>query len=562
MWRRGRRAVSLAYWSVSEALLRVLGRRKPYAVLRLDLKGEIEEQQSDPPFLGGRSSSTDFVELLTLLRWAREDPSLQALFVQCTHLRAGWAQIQELRRQLQRVREAGKKVWVFLPGGGIHEYVLASVADRIILPPAATLEIAGLSSEVTFWAGALQKLGIQAELVQLGKFKSAGEAFTRTEMSAPHREMLDGLLDDLYDQVIERVADGRRLPKEEVRRLIDDGPFVATEAVERGLADVLQYADEAEEELQHVCGGLPVISAGAYMVRRRRWARREAARGARPSLALVHVNGAIKSGEGIAGPAIAHACGAAALTRVMKTVRERDDIVAVVLRVSSPGGSGFASDLIWHAVARARSEKPVVVSFGDVAASGGYYIGVAGHPVLAEEGTITGSIGVLAGKAVMRGLYDRLGVHKEVLIRGRHAGMYSEVLPLSGEERERLTTQAQWMYDRFVDIVASGRTLAREKVAAAAEGRVWTGRQAERLGLVDGLGGLEEAFDRAKAAVGIEPQEPIFVERYPRPGRWWMGAWRRTSPGSQLGLEGLRPWLRFLAGERVWAVMPFRIRFF
>jgi protease-4 len=559
MGRRGRRALSLAYWTVSETLLRLFGRRKPYSVLRLALNGEIDEEHSGAPFVGSRSSGHDFVELLTLLRWAREDPSLQAVFLHCNHLRAGWAQIQELRRQIQRLRDAGKKVWAYLPGGGMHEYVLASAADRIILPPAATLEIAGLASEVTFWAGALEKLGIEAELVQLGKFKSAGEAFTRTDMSPPHREMIEALLDDLYAQIIDRIAQGRGLEKEEVRRLVDGGPFVATEAVEHGLADVLQYADEAEEELRHVCGGNDVIAAGAYMVRRRRSVRLKAARGARASLALVHVTGAIKSGESIAGPAIAHACGAASMTRVMKQVRERDDIAAVVVRVSSPGGSGFASDLIWHAVARVRSEKPVVVSFGDVAASGGYYVGVAGHPVLAEEGTITGSIGVLAGKAVMRGLYDQLGIHKEVLTRGRHAGMYSEVLPLSGEERERLSTQAQWMYDRFVDVVAGGRTLSRDAVAAAAEGRVWTGRQAEHLGLIDEVGGLEEALDRAKAACGIAPDELVFVERYPQPVRWWRGVWRRPS-AAEVG--GLGSWVQFLTAERIWAVMPFRIRFF
>lgn len=559
MLRSARRVFSVAYWSASEAVLRLLGRRKPYAVLRLDLKGELEEQRPDTP-LFGRPSGHDFAELIALLRWARQDPALRAVFLHCFHLRAGWAQIQELHRQIWRLREAGKKVWAFLPGGGIREYVLASAADRIILPPAATLQIAGLSSEVTFWTGALRKIGIEADLIQLGRFKSAAETFTRTEMSEPHREMLEALLDDLYAQVVERIATGRRLSAEEVRRLVDEGPFVATEAVQHGLADVLQYADDAEEELRDVCGGLPAIAADAYLARRRRWARREAARKGGASLALVHVNGAIKNGESISGPARARASGAASLTRAMKTVRERDHVAAVVLRVSSPGGSGFASDLIWHAVAATRNDKPVVVSLGDVAASGGYYVGVAGHPVLAEEGTITGSIGVLAGKAILRDLYQRLGLRKEVLTRGRHAGLYSEVLPLTGPERERLSKQAEWMYERFLEVVAAGRALQREKVGAAAEGRVWTGRQAQQMGLVDKLGGLEEAFDQARQIAGIAADEPVLIERYPQALRWWSSVWKHASPSSQAKV--LRSWMEFVSAERLWAIMPFRLRFF
>lgn len=561
MWRRVRRALSLAYWAITEAGLRLLGRRKPYGLLTLRLKGEIEEQLVESPLMSARrSGGHDFVELITLLRWAREDPALRGILLHCSSLRAGWAQIQELRRALLALREAGKKVWVYLPQGGIQEYVLASAAERIVLPPAATLEITGLSSEVTFWTGALAKLGIQADLVQLGKFKSAGEAFTRSEMSPEHRRMVDELLDDLYGQAVARIAEGRRLPEEEVRRIVDSGPFLASEAVANGLADAQAYEDEVEEEMRRLCGDLPAIAENEYSARRRRWVRREAMQRAETSLALVHVNGAIKTGESISGAAFAGASGVDSIARVLKRVRERDDIAAVVLRVSSPGGSGFASDLIWHDVARTRTAKPVIVSFGDIAASGGYYVGVAGHPVLAEEGTLTGSIGVLAGKAVLRGLYDRIGVRKEILKRGRHAGLTSEYIPLSDEERERLSTQAQSMYDRFIDVVAAGRMLSRERVAEVAEGRVWSGRQAQDQGLVDKLGGLEDALAEAKRQAGIPPHQPVFVERYPRPGRWWTAAWRWASPQNEL--NALASWADALRGERLWAVMPFRLRFF
>jgi protease-4 len=251
---------------------------------------------------GGRRGGHDFVDLLTLLRAARSDPCLQGVFIRCSHLRAGWAQIQELRRCLVGLRDAGKKVWVFLAAGGIHEYVLASAAERIVLPPAATLDITGLSSEVVFWTGALQKLGIEAELVQLGKFKSAGEAFTRTDMSAPHREMIESLIDDLYAQVVERVAQGRRVSEEQIRTIVDGGPFLASEALDHGLVDALAYEDEAEEELRRLCGDFKPISADDYARRRERAARREVARQGKSSLALVHLNGTIKTGDSIAGP--------------------------------------------------------------------------------------------------------------------------------------------------------------------------------------------------------------------------------------------------------------------
>lgn len=561
MWRRGRRFIAITYWIVSESVLRLLGRRKPYGVLRLHLSGDIQEQLAEGlTFKPSRSGGHDFVELITLLRCAREDPSLRGVFVRCSNLRAGWAQIQEIRRCLFGLREAGKRVWAFLPEGGIHEYVLASAAERIILPPAATLDVTGLSSEVTFWTGALEKIGIQAELVQLGKFKSAGESFTRTSMSPEHREMVERLLDDLYGQAIERVAQGRGLSAAEVRRIVDGGPFLASEAVEQGLADALRYEEEAEEELRGACDDLPAISAAAYTSRRRRRLRIEVARNADAALALVHVTGAIKTGDSISGPAFTNTSGAGSIARVLKTVRERDDIAAVVLRISSPGGSGFASDLMWHEVARTRAVKPVVVSFGDVAASGGYYVGVGGHPVFAEEGTLTGSIGVLAGKAVLRGLYDRLGVRKEIITRGRHAGLSSEYLPLSDTERERLSTQAQSMYDRFIDVVAGGRALARERVAEVAEGRVWSGRQARQIGLVDHVGGLEDAVTEAKRLVGIAAHHHVAIERYPQPTRWWRAAWNWATPQSQLAT--VRPWLRFVTAERIWTVIPFRIRFF
>jgi protease-4 len=561
MWRRARRfgllGLSLAY----EALVSVLGRRPSYGILKLGLSGELPEEPIESHLLGlVQRRRDDYFNLIALLRWAREDTDLRGVFICCDNLRIGWAKVQEIRRSLAALRAAGKAVWVHLAHAGIREYVLASAADQVVLAPAGTLDIAGLSSEVTFIAGTLKKLGIEAELVQMGKYKSAAETFTRSDMSEPHREMVESLIHDLYEQVTEAIAGGRRVAAEAACALLDRGPFTAREAEQLHLVDALLYEDDAEERLRAQLDDARVIGGPDYVRRRARVVRREVLRRGHPAIGMLHITGTIKTGESISGTDTASACGAAAVARDLKRLRERRDIGAVIIRVSSPGGSGLASDLIWHEVMRTREQKPVVVSFGDVAASGGYYIGVAGTPVLAEAGTITGSIGVLAGKAVLKGLYDQLGVTKQVITRGRHAALYSDYVPLGDEERQRLRAEAEFFYADFVDKVASGRRLSAEAVTAAAEGRVWSGRQAKALGLIDQLGGIESALDEAKVLTGLAPEARVAVERYPRPRRLWKFSFRLAP--SQSRLQALLPWTRFLAGERVWAILPFTFRFF
>jgi len=561
MWRDARRYGVVAYLSLSEAVLQTLGRRPPYGIVKLDLSGDLSEEPVGHRLLElSQRTRGDYFGLVALLRWARDDPALRGVFIRCGDLRTGWAKVQELRRSLSALREAGKTVWVYLAHAGIREYLLASAADQVVLAPAGTLDIAGLSSEVTFVAGTLKKLGIQAELIQMGKYKSAAETITRSDMSEAHREMTESLIDDLYEQVVEAIAAGRGMDAAQVRALIDRGPFIARDAQQERLVDALLYEDEAEERLRAQCDNAATIKQSDYVSRRGRIVRRDVLRRRAGTIGVLHVTGTVKMGESIPGPEVASACGAASIARDLQELRERTDIGAVVLRVSSPGGSGLASDLIWHEVARTRQRKPVVVSFGDVAASGGYYVAVAGYPVVAEGATITGSIGVLAGKAVLRGLYDQLGVTKQVVTRGRHAALYSDYIPLGDEERQRLQTEAEFFYSDFVDKVANGRQLSRDAVAAVAEGRVWTGRQACARGLVDRLGGIEQALDEAKTLARIGPRQLVAVERYPKPKRRWKLSLNLNPPQSRL--TGLLPWVRFPVRERVWAILPFHYRFF
>lgn len=565
MWRRIRRLVAAAFIRCSEWVLARLGRRKPYGVLTLELSGDLAEQGSEQRILGLlRRQTADYLDVVTLLRWARDDARLTGVLIRCDDLQASWARLQGLRRSIERLRGSGKTVWVHLERAGVREYYVATAADRVSLTPAATLDVTGLSSEAVFLLDALTKLGVHADVVQLGRYKSAGETFTRRDMSAPHREMLESLVDDLYGQVVDGVADRRGLEPAVVRDLLGRGPFIATEARDAELIDAVAYADDIERQLVEACGGATTISRAVYAARRGREMRLEGLRRSRDAFALLYIRGTIKPGDSIPGAEGIGATGATTVASALEQVRKRTDIAALIVRVASPGGSVLGSDLIWREVMRTRESKPVVVSCGDVAASGGYYVALAGTPVLAEAGTITGSIGVIAGKASLRGLYERVGVSKELITRGRNAALYSDYAPLDDEGRARIQVQADAFYRDFLAKVAAARGLSSEATAAVAEGRVWTGRQALAHGLIDEIGGIEEAFAAAKRAAGIPPDQPVSIERFPKPRRLWKVSVDLNLPnqGALAELLPVVPSLRFLLRERVWAVLPFQLRFF
>jgi protease-4 len=559
------RRASILFLFLYDWVLARLGRRPAYGIVRLELDGEIGEEAGEGRFERlFRRSSGDFVSTLTLLRWAREDERVKAVFIESDGIDLGWARLQGLRRSFAALRSAGKRVWVHLNGAGLQELYLASAADRITLAPAATLDAVGIASESVFFLDALEKLGIKADVVHMGRYKSAGEQFTRNDMSAAHREMMESLIDDLYGQAVDGIASGRALAVERVRELLDGGPFLAAEAVENGLLDAAGYADQVLDELRVACEGAEVIEHDDYASRRGREKRRELLRDQPRKVALLTVSGTIRMGDSLGGIDAGGAASARTFAKCLEEIRERDDLAALLLRVASPGGSGVASDLMWRELVRTAEMKPMVVSFGDIAASGGYYIALAGKKVFAEAGTLTGSIGVVAGKATLRGLYDKLGVRKELVSRGRHAAMHSDYVPLGTEERARLQVEASAFYADFVAKVAAARSLGAAEAGAAAEGRVWTGRQAWGHGLVDELGGFEEALGAAKAELGIDAAAPVWLERFPK-RRFAVPPFllRHLLPQTRLGArvsDVLTPDLRFLLQDRLWAILPFHIR--
>jgi protease-4 len=532
--------------------------RRPYNVLRLEIGGDLPDVESELSRLGfgGRRRPEDLVTLLAVLRTAREDPDLGLVLLDVHDLGAGWSRIQSCRRAMLALRAAGKRVWAYLARPGMHEYYLASAADRVLVAPAARFDVTGLASEVIFLKGALDRLGIEAQLARAGRFKSAAEPLTRADMSAEHRTMLNDLLDDLYGQVVADIAATRRLSADAVRAALAEGPLAATDALERGLVDAVAYPDEVVEQLEERFGDPAPIDLARYQRRRRLAMRREALR-ATP-VGLLAVSGPIALGDGLAGAAGGRSSAWRTFRRELDALARDPRIKGIVLRIDSPGGSGLASDLMWREIVQARAWKPVVVSMGDVAASGGYYLAAAADHVTAEPGTLTGSIGVLAGKPVLRGLYDRLGITKELVVRG-NAGRASDYIRLDETELARLRAEADAFYGDFVAKVARGRRLAPEAVEAAAEGRVWTGRQAADRGLVDVLGGLEQSLEEVGRRLGLPPGARFALDRRPRRRAFWRSAPAWPLPAALAApLDALAP---LLQGERVLAAMPFLVRF-
>ena len=444
---------------------------------------------------------TPFLSLLLSLQRLAERNDVQAVLVSFGDAELGWAQSTELRAALRALKAAGKEVYAWLPLGDTRSYSVAAVADKIYTAPAGGLLLTGMRSELLFAGELLKRLGVKAEFVAVGDYKTAPELFTRTKASPASREMQDSLLDDIHDRTVQHIAEGRGLSPEKVRELIDRGPYTARDALDAGLVDGVIHYDEFEEVMRQASGRRVRFARAGTLLNERepRWGRL-------PAIGVLYAVGTITDGESVTNP-LTGAASTGALTFVEATRQLRLDsaVRAVVLRVDSPGGSVTAADAMWRELDRLAETKPLIVSMGDVAASGGYYIAAPGRQILASPETITGSIGIFTGKFDLTGLYDLLGLRREVFLRGEHAGILSTAMTWSADEREAVQRLMQQLYDLFLDRVADGRTnLGREEVAPLAQGRVWTGGQAQARGLVDRPEGLLKAIDLAAEAAGLD----------------------------------------------------------
>ncbi|MFI7539244.1 signal peptide peptidase SppA [Streptosporangium sp. NPDC049376] len=495
-------------------------RRTAPLVLELDLtEGLFEGPPADP--LGAILSmrKTRLADVLSGLRRAAKDPRVRALIVKVGTRPLGLATVQELRRSVTRLREAGKLTVAFSEtfgefGAGTVPYYLATAFEKVYLQPSGDVGLTGVSLEQRFLRGALGKLGVEYQIGQRHEYKTAANTFTQDHMTDAHRESLGRITESVVEQVVAGVAEGRGLEPAKVRELIDRGPFIGAEAVEAGLVDRLAYRDEVYDEVRGAAGEESLL---LYVGR---YAKGPIA-GKLPqpggqTVALVHGSGPIRLGRSGRSPlGGGEAMGSDTVCAALRAARRDEHVKAVVFRVDSPGGSYVASDAIWREVVLTRrAGKPVVVSMGDVAASGGYMVSMSADAIVAQPGTLTGSIGVFGGKAVIGGLLDKIGVSTESVGEGANAGMFSSTHAFSEAQWERINVWLDRVYDDFVNKVAEGRGLSRERVHELARGRVWTGADAHEGGLVDVLGGLEDALALARRKGGLAEDAP--VRAYPR----------------------------------------------
>lgn len=450
-------------------------------------------------------------EVVRALDRATEDPAIAGIQLTVGPLDTGWARAQELREALVRFRESGKPVHAFLETGDDGTYFLASAAERIRLVPSSTLMLDGIGADVAFWAGTLEKVGVRADLEQIGPYKNAADVMKRTSMSDEHRESMTSLLDGLFGELVGALSESLERSPEDVRALVENGPYSAQSALKAGLVDALGYVDETAAELDSAIGReLPRMKLDRYA--------RQHARGTGGSgIAIIHCSGVIASGESAEGFMGSGTLGADTIAQAIRDAR-RDGAKAIVLRVDSPGGSATASDVIWRETMRTREAGiPVVVSMSDVAASGGYWIAMGADHVVAEPTTITGSIGIYGGKYVLEGLNQLVGLRVEAVERGPNSGMMSSRQPFTEEQRRWLQEELHSVYRLFIERTAEGRGFdSPEDVDRIAQGRVWTGRQALELGLVDELGGLREALAEACERAGLPAEAGHAPRTYPR----------------------------------------------
>ena len=487
-------------------------------VLTVDLTGGLGDGADPDPasrlFFGKKATLRDFVDAVDR---AAEDTRVKSLFVELGDDSLGLAKTQQVRDTIAAFRAKGKFAVAFADtfgegGPGTRPYYLATACDEIWLQPLGQVGLTGLRSETPFLRGLFDKLGITADFEHREEYKTAMNSFTETRMTGPQREEVEALLASVAGQIDRGIAAARKLTPDQVAALTDRAPLSASEAQAQGLVTKIGYRDQALNAARaHAGGGAKFMTFSRYL----KAAGRPHASGS--EIALIYGTGLITRGAGAGALSAENDFGARAIGRAFAAASRNKDVRAIVFRIDSPGGSATASETIWRDVEEARQRgKPVIVTMGDVAASGGYYVAAPADKIVAEPATLTGSIGVLAGKIVVGGLMQKLGITTDAAERGANAGMFSATQGFSPQARERLEAELDDTYAGFKDRVATGRHMSADAVEAVAKGRVWSGEDAKEKGLIDVLGGYETALDLAREAAKLPQDAPIDIVVYPR----------------------------------------------
>lgn len=488
-------------------------------ILEVDLEPGLLERRPGHPLARLRDQDKlTLPGLVQVLARAATDPRVVALVVRLGAGGFGLARVEEVRDAVRSLREAGKHTVAFSETMGEAEpghggYYLSTAFDEVWLQPSGSLGLTGLLAAVPFAREGLDRLGLRPLVDRRREYKTASNLFTEDGLTDPHREMLESVVGDIFDRLVGEIATARELDRGRVRELVGSGPIPAGEALETGLVDHLGYRDELDEALEDRFGKAQRLDPSGYLSRAGRPFRK-----GRSWVAIIQVTGLIQRGPSYYRPGAGSITGSDSIRDAFRDAVKNPRVKAILLRVDSPGGSYVGSDLIHREVVRARAQgKPVIVSMGNAAASGGYFIAAAADRIVAQPSTLTGSIGVVYGKVVTRDLWERLGVRWDEVRQGGNAGMWSTLHEYSDDEWERLQHILDQVYEDFTDKVGRGRSLDRGQVEEVARGRVWTGNDARRLKLVDESGGMLRAFLLARQAADLPPEESVRLEPFPRP---------------------------------------------
>jgi protease IV len=472
-------------------------------VLIWEVGGSFPEELDDS-FIGQvrGSGELSLSETVFALYRAAEDERISGLVLDLRSLSTDWAKIEEIRQAVASFRENDKPIYAFFDGAGTREYALAAAADEIFMSPEANLMVLGVTAELDFMKDTLDKLGMEADFVHVGQFKSAPERMTRSEASDANREMITAIVDDRFEKLLNMLASGRGVSLEKVQGWVDRGMFDAETAISEGLVDRTLYFEDLLDE--HFPDDSTTYFSDYVLDRPKPGSTSH-------TVGLIYATGVIMPGESRFDNFQGKIAGSETIVGELESLGEDEEIDIVILRVDSPGGSALASDLIWNAITELKKEKPVIVSMSGMAASGGYYISCLADSIFADPGTLTGSIGVYAGKMNRSAMYEKIGVNREFITRGENALLFSDEGGFAPAQRELFQNQLDGFYERFLTKVADGRDMSRDQVHEVAQGRVWTGYQGFEAGLVDELGGLRRALTSAKWTLGLQKNDKVSV---------------------------------------------------
>lgn len=564
---------------------------KPLAIAHIRISGSLEEgaAPAEPLF---SSLQETLKSKLDRIKKASTDANVKGLILEIDGIDVGWGKLDELTEALNNFKKSGKKIYTYLESGEMKDYLVALSGNKIMLPESGWLMLTGLKAEVTFYKEMLDKIGAQADFLKVGDFKSAIEPYTRTTMSESSRKQMESMLDDFYDKsIVARIQQERGAKKwapDDIRKIIDNGPYTAKKAKELGLVDLIGYfpavteafkkelkVDEITLLKNYGKDKIDDIDLSNPFALLKLFAAPKISSNSKPKIAVIYASGTINTGKSEQSLLGSESCGSTSMIQAIKQAENDKSVKAIVLRVDSPGGSALASDLIWAELMRCK--KPIIASMSDVAASGGYYICMAASKIYAEPGTITGSIGVFGGKINMGGTYAKLGITSEVITRGANANLFSSTSSFSKSEREAMTKLIDDCYDQFLTKALIGRgkagsKLDRKTLEGLAGGRVWTGRQAKENGLIDELGTMQDAIKMAAKLGGLNVDTDPELLLLPK-GKSFLDSF--LEPKTQLSLKsgldiagisslfnevkGLDTFLR-MRNEPLWLMLPYNLK--